>query len=68
MSSAEHSSSQAKADQAIETIYTTVETQPDRTDWLTVVSNLRQINRQLVEEIARLEQALASAKDRKSVV
>ncbi len=61
MSPAEHSS-QAKADQSIETIYTTVETQPDRTDWLTVVSNLRQINRQLVEEIARLEQALASAK------
>ena len=62
MSPAEHSSSQSKADQAIETIYTTVEAQPDRTDWLTVVSNLRQINRQLVEEIARLEQALASAK------
>jgi hypothetical protein len=62
MSPAEHSSSQAKADQAIETIYTTVEAQPDRTDWLTVVSNLRQINRQLVEEIARLEQALASTK------
>ena len=52
----------ANADQIIETIYTTVEAQPDRTDWLTVVSNLRQINRQLVEEIARLEQALASAK------
>jgi hypothetical protein len=62
MSPAEQSSSQAKADQAIETIYTTVETQHDRTDWLTVVSNLRQINRQLVEEIARLEQALASTK------
>jgi hypothetical protein len=46
----------------IETVYTTVESQHDRTDWLTVVSNLRQINRQLVEEIARLEQALASAK------
>ena len=60
MSPAEHSS-QSKADQAIETIYTTVEAQPDRTDWLTVVSNLRQINRQLVEEIARLEQGLASA-------
>jgi murein L,D-transpeptidase YcbB/YkuD len=49
-------------DQSIETIYTTVEVQRDRTDWLTVVSNLRQINRQLVEEIARLEEALASAK------
>lgn len=47
---------------ALETIYTTVESEPDRTDWLTAVSNLRQINRQLVEEIARLEQALASAK------
>jgi hypothetical protein len=47
---------------AVETIYTTVESQPDQTDWLTVVSNLRQINRQLVEQIARLEQALASAK------
>jgi hypothetical protein len=54
--------SQATADQAIETVYTTVAAQHDRTDWLTVVSNLRQINRQLVEEIARLEQALASAK------
>ena len=49
-------------DQSIETIYTTVEVQRDRTDWLTVVSNLRHINRQLVEEIARLEEALASAK------
>ncbi len=55
-------SSPAQADQAIETVYTTVAAQHDRTDWLTVVSNLRQINRQLVEEIARLEQALASAK------
>jgi hypothetical protein len=54
--------SQAQADRAIETVYTTVAAQHDRTDWLTVVSNLRQINRQLVEEIARLEQALASAK------
>ena len=52
----------ATAGQPIETIYTTVESQPDRTDWLTAVSNLRQINRQLVEEIARLEQGLASAK------
>jgi hypothetical protein len=52
--------SQAQAAQKIETIYTTVESEPDRTDWLTVVSNLRQSNRQLVEEIARLEQALAS--------
>ncbi len=54
--------SQATTAQKIETIYTTVESEPDRTDWLTVVSNLRQINRQLVEEIARLEQALASTK------
>jgi hypothetical protein len=46
----------------IETVYTTVESQADRTDWLTVVSNLRQVERQLVEQIARLEQALASAK------
>jgi hypothetical protein len=46
----------------IETVYTTIESQPDQTDWLTVVSNLRQINRQLVEQIARLEQALASSK------
>jgi hypothetical protein len=52
----------ATSAQPIETIYTTVESQPDRTDWLTAVSNLRQINRQLVEEIARLEQGLASAK------
>lgn len=47
---------------ALETVYTTVESEPDRTDWLTAVSNLRQINRQLVEEIARLEQALATTK------
>jgi myosin heavy subunit len=57
-----NSDDRATADQSIETVYTTVEAQHDRTDWLTVVSNLRQINRQLVEEIARLEQALASAK------
>jgi hypothetical protein len=55
-------SDRSTADQSIETVYTTVEAQHDRTDWLTVVSNLRQINRQLVEEIARLEEALASAK------
>ncbi len=63
MSSAERhlNSFPPKAEQAIETIYTTVESQPDQTDWLTVVSNLRQINRQLVEQIARLEQALASS-------
>jgi hypothetical protein len=47
---------------AIETVYTTVESQAARTDWLTVVSNLRHSERQLVEQIARLEQALASAK------
>jgi hypothetical protein len=55
-------SDRSQPDQSIETIYTTVESQRDQTDWLTVVSNLRQINRQLVEEIARLEEALASAK------
>ncbi len=54
--------SPAQTDHSIETVYTTVEVQRDRTDWLTVVSNLRQINRQLVEEIARLEEALASTK------
>ncbi len=53
---------QTTTNSPVETIYTTVESQHDRTDWLTVVSNLRQINRQLVEEIARLEQALASTK------
>ncbi len=64
MSSAEQrlNPTPGKADQSIETVYTTVESQRDQTDWLTVVSNLRQVNRQLVEEIARLEQALASAK------
>jgi hypothetical protein len=60
MSSANRSNSSEPTVPAIETIYTTVESQTDRTDWLTVVSNLRQINRQLVEKIARLEQALAS--------
>jgi hypothetical protein len=54
--------SEPKAAEKIETVYTTVESQPDQTDWLTVVGNLRQINRQLVEQIARLEQALASSK------
>ncbi len=54
--------SEPKVAPQIETVYTTVESQPDQTDWLTVVSNLRQINRQLVEQIARLEQALASSK------
>ncbi len=71
MSSAESfNPDRSKADQpngsqsapAIETVYTTVESQADRTDWLTVVSNLRHSERQLVERIARLEQALASAK------
>ncbi len=63
MSSAERhlNQSSSKTQQAIETIYTTVESQPDQTDWLTVVSNLRQINRQLVEQIARLEHNLASS-------
>jgi hypothetical protein len=62
MSPAEQNLNSDKPDRSIETIYTTVESQRDQTDWLTVVSNLRQINRQLLEEIARLEQALASAK------
>ncbi len=54
-------SAEAHAAQVVETIYTTIESQPQQTDWLTVVSNLRQINRQLVEKIARLEQSLVSA-------
>ena len=60
MSSAKRFNSSEPTVPDIETVYTTVESQADRTDWLTVVSNLRQINRQLVEKIARLEQALAS--------
>ncbi len=65
MSSAERhlNQSSSKTQQAIETIYTTVESQPDQTDWMTVVSNLRQINRQLVEQIARLEHSLASSQE-----
>jgi hypothetical protein len=43
----------------IETIYTTVESQEDRTDWLTVVSNLRQEHQKLRKEIAIGEQTLA---------
>ncbi len=70
MSSSENSQPRSQVEQPhgaksvppIETVYTTVESQADRTDWLTVVSNLRQINRQLIEQIARLEEALASAK------
>ena len=63
MSSAESfNPDRSKTAPPIETVYTTVESQADRTDWLTAVSNLRQVNRQLVEEIARLEQALASSK------
>jgi hypothetical protein len=53
--------SNTNAEQPIETIYTTVATQTDQTDWLTVVSNLRQGNRQLLEQIAKLEQALATS-------
>jgi chromosome segregation ATPase len=54
-------SSSAESTHPIETVYTTVEAQTDQTDWLTVVSNLRQGNRQLLEQIAKLEQALATS-------
>jgi chromosome segregation ATPase len=45
----------------IETVYTTVESKFEQTDWLTVIGNLRQGNRQLLEQIAQLEQALAGS-------
>jgi hypothetical protein len=62
MSQAEkHLNSASTSENTIETVYTTVEAQTDQTDWLTVVSNLRQGNRQLLEQIAKLEQALATS-------
>jgi hypothetical protein len=55
-----NSASAASATPEVETIYTVVESQEDRTDWLTVVSNLRQEHQKLRKEIAIGEQTLAT--------
>lgn len=49
---------QAHSDK-IETVYTTVASQGESTDWLTVVRNLRQGNRKLLEQIEVLEMTIA---------
>jgi myosin heavy subunit len=46
----------------VETIYTTAAAQSDATDWLTVVKNLRQSNRKLLQQVTDLEEALAKAR------
>jgi myosin heavy subunit len=46
----------------VETIYTTAAAQSDATDWLTVVKNLRQSNRKLLQQVTELEDALAKAR------
>jgi hypothetical protein len=45
----------------IETVYTTAASQGESTDWLTVVRNLRQGNRKLLEQVEVLEMAVAAA-------
>ncbi len=45
----------------IETVYTTAASQGESTDWLTVVRNLRQGNRKLLEQVEKLEIAVAKA-------
>jgi myosin heavy subunit len=46
----------------IETVYVTVATQGESTDWLTVVRNLRQGNRKLLEQVEVLEMTIAALK------
>jgi chromosome segregation ATPase len=46
----------------VETIYTTVSSQGESTDWLTVVKNLRLTNRKLLDQIEALEVNLVAAK------
>lgn len=47
----------------IETVYTTAAPQGESTDWLTVVRNLRQSNRKLLEQVEALEQTVIAAKN-----
>jgi chromosome segregation ATPase len=47
----------------IETVYTTAAPQGESTDWLTVVRNLRQSNRKLLDQVEALEQVVAEAKN-----
>ncbi len=53
---------QAHSDE-IETVYTTVASQGESTDWLTVVRNLRQGNRKLLEQIEVLEMTIAEIRN-----
>ncbi len=46
----------------IETVYVTVASQGESTDWLTVVRNLRQGNRKLLEQVEVLEMTIAALK------
>jgi NADH dehydrogenase/NADH:ubiquinone oxidoreductase subunit G len=46
----------------IETVYVTVTSQGESTDWLTVVRNLRQGNRKLLEQVEELEMTIAALK------
>jgi DNA polymerase III alpha subunit len=47
----------------VETVYTTAASQGEATDWLTVVRNLRQSNRKLLEQVEELEANIVEAKD-----
>jgi chromosome segregation ATPase len=49
--------------QDVETIYTTAASQGESTDWLTVVRNLRQSNRKLLEQAEALEMTIVEAKN-----
>jgi chromosome segregation ATPase len=46
----------------VETVYTTAASQGESTDWLTVVRNLRQSNRKLLEQIEALEVTIVESK------
>ena len=54
-------SAQVPSDE-IETVYVTVASQGESTDWLTVVRNLRQGNRKLLEQVEVLELTIAAIK------
>jgi DNA polymerase III alpha subunit len=47
----------------VETVYTTAASQGEATDWLTVVRNLRQSNRKLLEQIEELEMNIVETKN-----
>ncbi len=47
----------------VETVYTTAASQGEATDWLTVVRNLRQSNRKLLEQIEELEMNIVDTRN-----